>query len=295
MMVKNILLIFCCFLGICANAQLSSTSMYSMDIIENKNGIDLTNLTLLSGFNKGGYNNQPSFFDESNLYITSNHYDRDFTDFIRLDLEDEIYYRITATDDISEFSPNPNAPNGYFSAVRIEADGKTQSLWLYPNDHTHEGKRILSKVGQVGYHCWISEEEVALFLVDEPNQLVIANIETNKKRLILEKVGRCMTLDKSGRLVLVHKVSDQKWYIKKLDIDSGRLIVVHETLNNSEDFVLLQDGSFLMASQSKIFKYHPLVDVDWSEIVDLSAFGINNINRLASNGKKLILVSDDKE
>lgn len=282
------------FVIIMVQAQLPNTDLYMLTMLNNGEKITMKDPVYISGFNPEGYNNQPSFINPRELYVTTNLYDADFTDFVRLDLQNEEYYRVTATDSISEFSPTPKAPNAYFSAVRIEKDGKTQSLWLYPENHQSYGKRVLTDVGNVGYHCWLSEKEVALFLVDEPMQLAIGNIEEDNTQIVLENIGRCFHQDSDGNLLFIHKTSTETAYIKSYNIESNQATIIANTLDGSEDFELLNDGTFIMAKGSKLYQMHPDKNKSWVEIMDLAEFGISNISRLAASRNRLVIVDNPK-
>jgi len=282
------------FVAIIASAQLPNTDLYMLTMLNNGEKITMKDPVYISGFNPDGYNNQPYFINPRELYATTNMYDDQFTDFVRLDLQNEEYYRITATDSISEFSPTPKAPDSYFSAVRIEKDGKTQSLWLYPENHQTYGKRVLTDLNNIGYHCWLSEEEVALFLVDDPMKLAIGNITENTSRIVLENVGRCFRQDPDGNLIFVHQTSPETGYIKSYDAETNEAIILANTLDGSQDFELLNDGTFIMAKESKLYMLHPEKHKSWIEIIDLAEFDIMNITRLAVSRNRLVIVDNPK-
>ena len=286
----QILLVFVFSVG-ALSAQLPKTDLYMFTLLNNGESIKVKDPVYLSGFNPDGYNNQPYFINPGEVYITSNYYNTQFTDFIKLDISNEKYYRVTATDSISEYSPTPKALSGYFSAVRVEKDGVTQSLWLYPNDHSNSGKRIFKDLSNVGYHCWLSEEEVALFLVSTPMKLAIGNLETGNVSNILEDIGRCFQQNSDGDLMFVHKVSDETWYIKSYNIEDRRASIITKTRPNSEDFTLLSDGTIIMAEGSKLFSINPEREENWNEIADLAEFDILKITRLATSRNRLILVN----
>jgi hypothetical protein len=64
-------------------------------------------------------------------------------------------------------------------------------------------------------------------------------------------------------------------------------------INGSEDFAILRDGSYLMAGGSKIYRFDPIRNPQWKEVVDLRFYGIKNISRIESNGfGKLAIVTD---
>lgn len=276
-------------------AQLPKTDLYMFTLLNNGDKVTLKDPLYISGFNPEGYNNQPKFINPSELYITSNHYDRDFTDFMKLDILNNEYYRITATDSVSEYSPTPKAPNENFSAVRVEKDGVTQSLWLYPNDHSSAGKRIFEDISNIGYHCWLSEEYVAFFLVSTPMKLAIGNLESGTVSNVLEDIGRCFQQNSDGNLMFVHKVTEDDWYIKSYSIEERRASIITQTRPNSEDFALLSDGTIIMGEGSKLFSIHPERDEYWKEIIDLSELDILNISRLAVSRNRLVLVNTKSE
>jgi len=273
------------------SAQLPSTDLYMFTFLNNGEKISLKDPLYLSGFNPDGYNNQPYFINPSEVYITSNFYDKDFTDFMKLDIQNDEYYRITATDSISEYSPTPNAVPGYFSAVRVEKDGTAQSFWLYPEDHSNSGKRIFKDVSNIGYHCWLSEEEVAMFLVSTPMKLAIGNLNTGLISNVIDNIGRCFQQNSDGELLFIHKISEDSWYIKSYNLEDKRASIITQTRPNSEDFVLLSDGTIIMGEGSKLFSIIPARDEYWTEIMDLAELDISNISRLAVSRNRLILVN----
>ena len=282
------------FLFYVANAQLPSTDLYMLTMLNNGEKLSIKDPVYISGFNPDGYNNQPSFITPSELYVTTDMYDKNFTDIVKLDLQNEEYYRVTATDSISEYSPTPKAIRSYFSAVRVEKDGKTQSLWLYPENHQTYGKRVLKDIGNVGYHCWLSEVEVALFLVDDPMQLAIGNIKEDITQIVLENIGRCFRQNSDGNLVFIHKITPDLSYIKSYDPEFNNVISIAEALAGSEDFELLNDGTFIMGNGSKLYQLNPEKDETWQEIIDLAEFEIMNITRLATSRNRLVLVNNPK-
>jgi len=275
-------------------AQLPTTDLYMFSFLNNGNSITLRDASYLSNFNPDGYNNQPYFINPREVYITSNLYDKEYTDFIKLDLFSKEYYRVTATDSISEYSPTPKAPNRSFSAIRVEKDGKTQSLHLYPNDHKDAGKRVLPNIDNVGYHCWLSDNEVAMFLVGTPMKLAIGNIEDDRTTVVMENIGRCFRQDADGTLLFIHKLSADDWYIKSYDVDSNNARIITKTVSGSEDFEVLNDGTFIMAAGSNVYSYHPERDTDWQLIADLTEYDIKNITRIAASRNKIIFVNSPK-
>jgi hypothetical protein len=281
------------------SAQVVTSNIYLFDLKKiSDREFKFENPRYLTAFNSSGYNNQPRFFSNNELYITAQHPEDKQVDIYLLDLARKSKYRVTATTE-SEYSPTMMPDLFNFSAVRVEKDG-SQRLWQFPLDRLADGKPVLKYETKVGYHHWLNSRRIALFLVGDPNKLAIADVSTDQVRTILTNVGRCFQTDpKSGHLAFVHKVTPRNWYIKLINTyeNNTQGETITTTLSGSEDFVILSDGTYLMGNGSKLFKYHPSFDNEkgWREIVDLKFYGIRNITRLAiSTDNKLAVVNEER-
>lgn len=249
----------------------------------------LTNPKYLTGFNEGGYNNQPSFFSAYDLYFTmQNKADTLQTDIYKLDLIRKEKARVTATLD-QEFSPTLMPDKKHFSVVRVEPGG-IQRLWSLPIEQDGIGAPIFEDITTIGYHCWLEPDLVALFLVGEPHYLVVARPSTGEHHKVASNIGRCLRKLPNGNLAYVQKATADTWYIKEYKILADTNHIIMKTLPGSEDFTILEDGTFLMALGSTIFKKHPAIDNTWSPVSNLENFGLRNIKRLASFGEKYLAV-----
>ena len=271
--------------------QLPKTDAYILQIFNNGKYVTVRNVSYLSGMNPDGYNNQPSFASPSEFYMTTNKWDEQFTDIMKLDLITNQYYRVTATDSISEYSPTPKAIDGYLSCIRVEKDGATQSLHLYPKDHSTSGTRKLKSLSNIGYHHWISETELALFLVTDPVSLVIADIENDTQKQIAKNIGRCIRQDNNGNVLYVHKVTADLWNFMSYDPELEESKVITQTLPGSEDFELLPDGTIIMGNGSSLYTFMINISDKWQEAADLYDYGIEGISRLAVSRNKLVLIN----
>ena len=273
-------------------AQFPSSSLYMFDYEVEDDSLFLYNAAFLTSFNLEGYNNQPAFIDNNVVYLTSNVFDTDGTEILMLELDHNQLYRVTETYE-QEFSPTL-APSGkHFSTVRIERNGRDQSLWLYPLDRTTTGRRLMENLNNVGYHLWISNVEVVLYLVDYPSKLVLANTETEEFTQLMTHVGRCFKLSPDGDLLFIHKLSTTTWYLKSFDLTTGETTLKISTLQGQEDFDVLPDGSVIMGSGSSIYRYVP-GSIGWKKMDDLADTGITEITRIAVSSDKLIIVNADK-
>jgi len=249
----------------------------------------------LTAFNKGGYNNQPSFFGNNELWLTAQ-FPRDTTqtDLIALDLLSKTQTRVTATPATAEYSPTLMPGGKRFSAVRVEEDGN-QRLWSFPIDRSDTGRPEFPKLYNVGYHCWLRDTLVAFFIVGEdgqPHTLQVLGTKSQKPQRIGSNIGRCMIKRPDGKLLFVQKATEQTWYLKTWDPKTNLQEIVLKMPVGSEDFALLSDGTLLSGIGPKLFQFKAPRNADWKEIADLSKFGVQKITRLAASadGKLAVVV-----
>jgi Tol biopolymer transport system component len=241
-----------------------------------------------------GYNNQPSFLlDGRSVLYTS----------IRNGQADIFQYdpafggttQVTNTPE-SEYSPTLMPDGKNISVVRVEADG-TQRLWRFPLAGGDTPSLILENIKPVGYHWWLDKNTLALFILGgtgKPATLQIADVRTGKAEVVAENPGRILRLvPRQNKLSFVHKISDQEWIIKSLDLKTKQISTLIKTLPGSEDYAWTPDGALLMAKDAKIFKWNPLSDKDWVEVADFSGAGLKSLTRIAisSKGDRIAIVS----
>ena len=112
--------------------QLPQSNIYSFDYKLTNDKMVLSNGQYLTNFNPDGYNSQPSFINDNEILISSNHYDASQTDIIRLDLRRQKLTRVTATKQ-GEYSPTLTVDRRHFTVIREVLGGDVnQRLWKYP-------------------------------------------------------------------------------------------------------------------------------------------------------------------
>jgi len=274
----------------------SNVYLFDMEQL-NDQEFRFSNPQYLTNFNPEGYNNQPAFFSDDEIYLSVQEKGMSQPDLYLLNLRNKTRTLVTQTPE-GEYSP-AISPNPYvFTAVRVEKN-RTQRLWQFPTDRLSEGKPVFKDIENVGYYHWLSSSRIALFRVDNPNYLALADVRTDKTRKLTSNIGRGFQTLPNGNLAYVHKATDRTWYIKELEVFNTALDseIVVTTLPGSEDFVVLRDGTYIMGNGSKLFKYNPILDEDqgWREIGDFRYYGIRNITRLAlSPSGKIAIVSEGR-
>jgi len=274
-----------------AITQVPNTDIMLFDYATDDGEVALSNPQLLTHFNSDGYNNQPSFFDDDLLYISSNYKGDANTEIFSLDLNRSKLTRVTKTTQ-SEYSPTLMPDGKHFSVIRQKnTDPMDQHLWQYPIDQSGEGKAIIDDLTNVGYHCWIGPYKVIMFLVGDPHQMVEYNIADGKQEIIARDIGR--SLHRRGNvLYYLEKVSRKFWYIKAYNFVYNTVEVVTQSLREKEDFAITDDGTFIMSSGAFLFAYSPDKDKTWRKVVDFKEYGMSNVSRIALTSNKMAMVNE---
>jgi tricorn protease-like protein len=230
---------------------------------------------------EAGYNNQPSFMPDGRSILYTSIKDKQ-ADIYRYDINSGATTQITRTPE-SEFSPTLMPDGKSISVVRVEADG-TQRLWKFPLAGG-EPSLILENIKPVGYHLWIDDHTLALFILGKPNTLQLADLRTGKAELIADNPGRVLRrIPHEDQFSFVHKVSDQEWLVQSFDLKTRVVSTIIKTFPNVEDYAWTPAGLLLMANGSKLFSRQKS-DWAWVEIADLSNAGLKSITRIAVSPK----------
>lgn len=293
---KTLLLLNCIFfstLTLCAQSP-PNTNIYLFQLYQLTDSlIEVKEPRFLTHFNADGYNNQPRFFSDNDLYFTTQRPLEKQPDIYAFDLARKIKTQITATTE-GEYSPTLTPNEKYFSAVRVEADAAgTQRLWEFPVDRKTNGKPVFKYIKGIGYHHWLNEYQVAMFIVGEDaNTMVVGDTRTDKTQEVASNIGRCFQDLPNGNMAYVQKGTITS-YIKSFNPYTKKSKNIIPTKTGSEDFAVLSEGTIIMGKGSKLYKYHPAYDTNWLEIADLRYYNIRNITRLAvSDDNKLAIVSE---
>ena len=229
-----------------------------------------------------GYNNQPSFLPDGHGILYTSIRNKQ-ADIYRYDIRSGATTQLTNTPE-SEYSPTLMPDGKSISVVRVEADG-TQRLWKFPIAGG-QPSLILENTKPVGYHLWIDDHALALFILGKPNTLQIVDLRTGKAEVIAENPGRILRrIPHQNKFSFVHKISEREWTIKAFDLRTRTSASLVATLSNVEDYAWMPSGKLLMAKDSRLFAVIPLTGEDWQEVADFSGAGLKGITRIAVSPK----------
>jgi dipeptidyl aminopeptidase/acylaminoacyl peptidase len=226
-----------------------------------------------------GYDNQPAFLPGGQQLIFSSIRGELQSDVYVLDIQGGKSRRLTRTVQ-SEYSPTP-LPGGGFSVVRVEEDG-SQRLWVYNADGS-PGEMLVSELDNVGYHLWLPEKALALFLVGEPMKLVLGNSAAPGVRLLATEPGRSFARDpRTGMLYYLMPSGQGRWTLTGRDLGSDEQTSYLETPGESQDMALDRQGRVWMASGTALWRWEP-GQSEWEAVADFGDALGGTITRLSFN------------
>lgn len=257
-------------------------------LVRSGDGLVLQNLS--NATDREGYDNQPSFaHDGSAIYYVSA-VDSTQTEVFRYMIESGAIERVTTTEGVSEFSPTMIPGQNAFSAIH-EIRGK-QYLWRYGLEGGEIGA-IFSTAEPVGYHAWADEYTVAMFILGSPATLQVGNALTGDIRVVAERPGRSIhRIPDSNEISFVRKVSEDEWWIERLNPQTGDTERLTRTVQGAEDYAWTPEGEIFMGKGSVLHKW--TANTGWTEFHDLAGVGIESVTRLAvsPDGMMIAIVAD---
>lgn len=173
------------------------------------------------------------------------------------------------------YSPTPLPDGRGFSAIRVvDADPNygieriQPSLWQFGWDGQEIGPVV--PVLRVGYHAWVDDERLALFIVDDvagrnAHRAVLFNRRTRQSTPLTDKPGRSLGRSAAGgRALFVDQTDPEHWQLCAQGPDDAAPQVLVETPlgpegvkdpHRSAYFAALPDGSVLMARGALLLRW----------------------------------------
>lgn len=241
--------------------------------------------------NHPGYDNQPSFHSSKPVLYYSSFNEEGRSDIKTYNYGSKKTESLTTTNE-REYSPTLT-PDGKFISCIIQRDNDAQDLGKYPVN----GGEAITLIDNliVGYHAWVDENNLILFVLGEPMTLQWYNLKTKRNEILENNIGRSLhKIPGQPAMSFVQKKSEDEWVINKLDIKTRQITPITTSINGSEDLAWTPDGRILMSDGQKLFVFDPKSGTEWKEIeVNPGNSAITGITRLAisKDGKKLAVVA----
>jgi hypothetical protein len=269
--------------------QPSGTEIYLFDLSMKKNKITLSNPKNIT--NRPGYDNQPFFHPDEPVVYYSSADAEGYTDILSHNYRTGNTQRFTNTPE-REYSPTVTPDKKFISCIIQREDG-AQDLGKYPIGGG--GPEILINNLTVGYHAWVDDLSVALFVLGQPNTLRWYSLKKNVETQISDNIGRSLHRIPGANAISFVDKSSATWRIRLMDGRNGAIEPIIDALPGQEDLAWTPDGKILMSDGEKIFFWHVGKSETWEPIEVHSPLSFKGITRMAVNlkGDKLAIVVNE--
>lgn len=254
--------------------------------------------------NSPGYDNQPFFAPDGNmLYFTSSRgaaaagSAAPQTDIYRYDLATKAVTQVTSTPE-SEYSPTVTPDGKGISVIRVEAD-QTQRLWKFSRDGKNPSL-VLTDIKPVGYHAWLDDRRLALFVLGQPATLQVADTSTGKAEIVARNIGPSVVKMPKGGASFVQQSGEgsaRTFTITQVIVENGKAVTRPLTTAmagaTQVQVAWTPDGTLLMAHAGSLHAWRQ-GEKGWRVVADLNALGFEGVTRLAVSpkGDRIALVAE---
>ncbi|MEO7991276.1 MAG: hypothetical protein ABI663_17125 [Chryseolinea sp.] len=266
------------------------TEIYIFDLKLKKDKITISNPTRVT--NHPGYDSQPFFHPDKPILYYASADTSGRTDILSYNYQTKESKKFTSTSE-REYSPTVTPDKKFVSCI-IQRDDSKQDLGKYPI----EGGDAITIINNltIGYHAWLDNDNVMVFVLGEPQTLRLYNVPTAKDLLLADSIGRSLHLiPKTKTISYVDKSSASKYLIKRVkSIDA--IDVLAEALPNREDLTWTNDGRIVMSDGEKLFYLDTEKSKEWKPIKVIGGtLPLKGISRLAINstGDKIAIVMNE--
>lgn len=265
------------------------TEILLFDLKVTKSSIQLLNPKNIT--NRTGYDNQPHFHPEKPLVYFSSADETGRTDIVVYNYETGETKKFTNTPE-REYSPTVTPDEKFISCI-IQRDNGSQDLGKYPIDGG-EPTIIIDNL-TVGYHAWINDDLLVLFVLGRPNTLRQYSISEKKDQELAGNIGRSLHRIPGTKDISFIDKQGPEWLIKKYNSNNGTIEPIASTLPNREDMAWTADGKILMSDGSNLYFIKPGKDSSWRQVAIPKETEIRGITRLAINrsSSKIAIVVDE--
>ncbi|MEJ8801809.1 TolB family protein [Pontibacter sp. H249] len=258
----------------------TNTDILLLDMAVKKNQLVLSNPRNIT--NHTGYDNQPHFHkSQPFVYYSSANADGKM-DIRQFDFNTKQTADVTTTPE-NEFSPTLT-PDGQHISCIIQRENGQQDLGMY-NLASKEVTVLIDNL-TVGYHAWIDDKNMLLFiLAEDGHELQHYNLDTKQNKILAKSIGRSLhKIPGQNAMSFIDKTDSQQWQIKRYDTMTGTITTLAPTLAQKEDITWTKNGMILSSDGEKIYSFIPGKSKTWQEVkVKGDTALLKGITRMASN------------
>ena len=241
------------------------------------------------------YHNQPYFSEDSkSLYYTAASTSGQ-TDLFQFELKSQKHSNLTQSD-TSEYSPTPMPNAKGISGIWVDEAGKQ---WLQQWSFTGERQSTLLTVEPIGYHVWVSPDEVLVFVLGEGEQPVHTLqrhdvTDGAAAKMIDQHIGASLWAipQSSGKFSYSKRVEGQHW-LMAYHSDTDQVEQLVKLPEDTDYYTWTPNGIAVIGSQEpKLLAWSPELGVDWVDFVTAPSECKRGISRLSfsDDGQYLAIV-----
>jgi len=282
-----------------ASAKMPGFDIYIGDLVLQDNRLKVSHLKALT--RRAEYDNQPLFLPDGDslLYtsaLTNNSFEQ--TDSMLISLESGQVLNLTKSIE-SEYSPTL-MPNGTsFSVIRAAND--EQKLWrypLYPQQQSVEpASELLTSINPIGYHAWIDNNRVMLFVLGEPHTLQLADIRKQSSQVLDKNIGPSLFAIPHSSLMSytasIGEEEDIQWQLKSYHPETGQIKRLTILPKGAYYYAWSGNGYAIAAVDSILMQWDKAnIAQGWRPFADVSDVCPKGVTRLTthSQSSKIALV-----
>ena len=274
------------------SAKMPGFDIYIGDLVLQDNRLEVSHLKALT--NRAEYDNQPLFLPDGDslLYtaaLTNNKVEQ--TDSMLVSLDTGQVLNLTKSG-VSEYSPTLMPSGESFSVIRAAND--KQKLWrypLYPEQQSAEpASELLTTVNPVGYHAWIDNNRVILFVLGEPHTLQLADVRSQTSQVLDENIGPSLFAIPHSSLMSytasIGEGDDIQWQLKSYHPKTGQIELLTTLPRGAYYYAWSGNGYAIAAVDSILMQWdNENSDKGWQPFADVSERCPKGVTRLTSNSQ----------
>ena len=150
---------------------------------------------------------------------------------------------------------------------------------------------ILTDINPVGYHAWIDDDQLVLFVLGaqgKPATLQIASVKTGRAEIAATNIGRSLhRIPGTALASFVQREVSGEYWVKQIDPVSKKIEPLVKAVEGSSDrdMAWMPDGkTMLMSSGTKVFSWTRGA-AGWTEVFDAAAHQLGVVSRIAVSPK----------
>jgi hypothetical protein len=236
-----------------------------------------------------GYDNQPSFLPHSSAFYYVAEGETGKTDIRRYDIESGADEAVFISGDQSEYSPK--AAGAFISFIQEDPSGEVTRVYKRPADGSAEGAPV-ADFAPLGYYAWLENgAALGVYYRSDPGSLYTVDIASGEAKLVQQKIGRTLTMDKAGDhlwfTIIVKGGKKPVHRLARYAPKTGEIREFFDLPRGVEDFALIMgdddEAAGVIVARGASLLSRSLSDKEktWTEIENLESYGIRNATRLS--------------